>query len=531
MKQETPQVEEEEEELLIQKEYFTNYNSDLIKIIIGKTTNNIIIRNTYYELKISAEDLSLLTKISFESIDDAFKFFENLLNKNKYRIKEKTSKRIKLIITTSGVNKEKEKDIELLLEQNFENKNFLIKDLYDKYINLEKEINEVKNDNKILKEENNILKQNNDNLKFDIENIKGDKNEGIKGLEMQYLNMLNTMNYIQQQINQFMIRINEIEQIINSTRNDKYKIANQNHSLNSSLNNLNKNINEAYDFKNNINKNQNNNILIQKDPNINNIMNDTFNLNDNLININSNEKRKINILFKGSIKFPINIQCQEDDLISTLIKKFRKEANFFTKYCMFEYNAKYLKENLTVKEVGLSNNGYILVRTLNSSTSIKFKISGIKDDSLSFRITENYLNKVSKLIEDFLSLSGLISSKIIKYEYNNKILNGNITLEEAGLNDNSEIIVYAQDKIKSFYLNFKKIKSNNNNNKTAKIGCLNTEKMYSIIARYLYETKINISMYDIKFLFNSKEINKEENIEKLGLTNGSTIIADFNNAD
>ena len=60
----TPQL-EEDEEILIQKEYVVKYNSDLIKIIIGKTKHNIIIRNTYYELKLSKDDLSLLTKIIY----------------------------------------------------------------------------------------------------------------------------------------------------------------------------------------------------------------------------------------------------------------------------------------------------------------------------------------------------------------------------------------------------------------------------------------------------------------------------------
>ena len=48
----TPQM-EEEEDLLTQKEYISQYNSDIIKIIIGKTKYNIIIRSTYYELKLS----------------------------------------------------------------------------------------------------------------------------------------------------------------------------------------------------------------------------------------------------------------------------------------------------------------------------------------------------------------------------------------------------------------------------------------------------------------------------------------------
>ena len=85
----TPQLEEDDEEILIQKEYFAKYNSDLLRIIIGKTKHNIVIRNTYYELKLNKDDLSLLTKIIYKSIDESFKFLNNIFEQNKFKIKEK----------------------------------------------------------------------------------------------------------------------------------------------------------------------------------------------------------------------------------------------------------------------------------------------------------------------------------------------------------------------------------------------------------------------------------------------------------
>ena len=56
-----------EEEILNKKEYKTRFNSDLITIMIGKTKSDIIIRSSYYELKIEQENLSILTKIKFTS--------------------------------------------------------------------------------------------------------------------------------------------------------------------------------------------------------------------------------------------------------------------------------------------------------------------------------------------------------------------------------------------------------------------------------------------------------------------------------
>ena len=229
----TPQI-EEEEDLLIKKEYITKYNSDLIKIIIGKTKNNIIIRSTYYKLKLNKDDLSLLTRIMYNSIDESFKYIENIFNNNKYKIKEKSSKKIKLSITIYDIIKEKEKDIELILLENFDNQNIYIKDLFNKYINIEKEINEIKNDNKIIKEENNKLKQDNNNLRNEIEFIKNNNNIG--SLQMKYMNMFNTINMIQQQINQFIYRINEIEQKINMISNNGLNLMNQNNF--NSMNNI-----------------------------------------------------------------------------------------------------------------------------------------------------------------------------------------------------------------------------------------------------------------------------------------------------
>ena len=59
-------ISKNEEELLIKKEYITKYNSDIIKIIIGKTKDNIIIKSNYYELKFNKDYLSLLTFFNYK---------------------------------------------------------------------------------------------------------------------------------------------------------------------------------------------------------------------------------------------------------------------------------------------------------------------------------------------------------------------------------------------------------------------------------------------------------------------------------
>ena len=226
---------EEEEDLLKKKEYIAKYNSDFITIIIGKTKNNIIIRSSFYELKVDIENLSLLTKTIFKSIDEAFEFMNNIFNQNKFKIQEKSSNIIKLIIKTYDLIKGKEKEIELCLVENFENKNRLIKELFCKYISIEKKINEVKNDNKIIKEENDKLKQYNTNLKMEIESIKNNHNNDIGGLQMQIMNMINSY---QQQIDKLLQQINGIYYQLNILSKNNFNSMNNFYDFDS-MNNVN----------------------------------------------------------------------------------------------------------------------------------------------------------------------------------------------------------------------------------------------------------------------------------------------------
>ena len=67
----------------------------------------------------------------------------------------------------------------------------------------------------------------------------------------------------------------------------------------------------------------------------------------------------------------------------------------------------------------------------------------MKGEDFSIRIPL-YNKKVSKLIEMYLDESGLTRSDIINFYYNGQILNDCLTIEEAGLKDNSEIFVKKQ---------------------------------------------------------------------------------------
>ena len=503
-------ISKNEEELLIKKEYITKYNSDIIKIIIGKTKDNIIIKSNYYELKFNKDYLSLLTKTLFKTLDESFEFIENIFNENKYKIKEISSENIKLIITTfnidtsHGINRI-EKDIELILLENFENKNSLIKELFNKYINIEKEIYEMKNDNKLIKEENGELKLDNIILKKEIENIKNNNKNEIEGLQIQYMNMMNTFN---QKIEQFMNRIIAIETQINMISNYIFNLMNQNNfnSMNNIFNfNNNLNVMNPYDFRNNINGN--------------------FNL------INQINKKKKNVVFRFSGKYhkkpPINIEFEDDDLMSTLIEKFRRKSNF-NENAKFIFNASQCYENFTAKELGFCDSSIIYVIEVHL---IIFKIPILENVNFPFIIQIDKRDKVSEIIDSFISKSGLNRTLITNYAFNYKILNENITREEAGLVDNSEIYAHLKIPLDYIYIIFQSINNDYMKNKydNIKIECLKTEKICSLFDRYRYKTD-NINNWIKSFSFKLKEIDSLDSVksvEEFGLKNESIIIVDF----
>ena len=101
----TPKELNSSENLLESKEYKIekdNYNYD---IVIGKTKDNIIIRCLYYELKFNNNDLSTLTKIVYNSLDDSYEFIKNSFEYKKILIKDITKAKIILVINTYDVFK------------------------------------------------------------------------------------------------------------------------------------------------------------------------------------------------------------------------------------------------------------------------------------------------------------------------------------------------------------------------------------------------------------------------------------------
>ena len=482
------------EEIRMRKEYKANYLSEIYNIIIEMTNSNIIIRNTYYELKLSPQNLSLLTNIIFNSTNEAFEFIINIFNQNRYYIKRIFSNKILLGIQIYDNIKGQQKEIELELKENFEDKDYLIKELFNKYIRIEKDLNEVKYNNNILKDTNNKLNMDNANLKMELKSIKNNNNNSNNGLQMQISNNMNMINQLQQQLNQFSNIFQQINQI-----------QNQINSLSMSMNNNSFNLNNQFS----LNKNNQNNIQL-------------------------NNNDKIPVIFRpisidGKIIAPILIYCNVNDDIQTLFQKFRDQDAYYEKDIKFIFNAKPIFENLSnkIKYYGITYSANIFV----VKAGINFKISNEY-----FYITPYILHfdrekKISELIQNFLDDTGFNSTDVKNYVYNNKNLNPNLTIKEIGIKNNSEILVnlHSKSSIKLINLIFQ-----NGGNESEKIiiKCLKNEKFGSVKRKF---EKITSNLSDnFKFAFDLREIDsidflkwsalKYKTLEDLGLKDNSVII-------
>ena len=101
------------DEIIVSKnEYKVKHLSDYITITIEKANDNIIIRSNYYELKLNIEKLSKLTKTIYKSIDEVYEFINNIFIQNKFKIQDKNSQMISIIIIYDDI-KGKDKEIEL----------------------------------------------------------------------------------------------------------------------------------------------------------------------------------------------------------------------------------------------------------------------------------------------------------------------------------------------------------------------------------------------------------------------------------
>ena len=173
------------ENLFDYEEYYLIKEKTGYKFIIGKRSNNIIIKCKNYELIFNNNDLSILTKLILNTIDDAYLFIINIFEENKVIIKDITiDKTITLLLNIYIYNKPN--DIEMILLYNKTNKDLIINEINNNYNELKKDINYLNNENNILKKEINQLKE--DKINNNIKIINNNKNNKINNNKIKKLN-------------------------------------------------------------------------------------------------------------------------------------------------------------------------------------------------------------------------------------------------------------------------------------------------------------------------------------------------------
>ena len=305
----TPGDENEfEENIFFKREFKAYYNNKTIFISLLKTKEYILIRSSFYEIKLYPNNFAFIVGNKTNNLDEAYNFLVDIFDNNNFYIKSISNKNIKLSIIRN-YSFENQKEIELELEENLkQNYLVLIKDLYNKYSNIENELNELKNQNSILINEN--------------------------------LELINKINSLGIQNNQFQMNMN-----------NQSNMMMQNMMINMNLNNNN------YQNQNNIlNFNNENNFAQQNNQK-------TFIVEDEIYKKPS--PILIIVYFRSNHSPPLMIQGDINGKVYELIERYENLALINGKNFKFVFKDKVLDKNMKVKKAGLVNNSNIYVVPLN----------------------------------------------------------------------------------------------------------------------------------------------------------------------
>ena len=254
------------------------------------------------------------TEENINNLNSQITILHDQINK-KYEIKTIKSETIELELI---INNSQNKRINLCLSENLDNQYYLFKDLYQKQMNLVKELNFLKEDNFKLRQENMYI-----------------KNE-FMSLKNKYIN---EMDQIKNKITKLIIQINSINQKNFSIEEQKKRIENNLEQLM-----------KGYNMKNN-----NQFIMMQQQM---------MNQNKRIEELNYFLKgNSISVLFKNPNGKIIPVNCYQKDLCSEMIKKYKnKDKDYHNDDNLsFLFNGKNLEENLSLSKHGITNGSQIVV--------------------------------------------------------------------------------------------------------------------------------------------------------------------------
>ena len=163
-------------EILEIKEYFLKKGNLSFMIIISKTRLNVTIKSISYEIKLTPNEFSMTANQLFKSVDELYLFIKNIFEKKNVIIQDMNNRIMKLILGAYDMINGGMKQIEVYLYSQNNINDFILNDLFLKYIKLEENINKLNEKNKILLDENIKIKEDNLKFKSDILKLKNDMN-------------------------------------------------------------------------------------------------------------------------------------------------------------------------------------------------------------------------------------------------------------------------------------------------------------------------------------------------------------------
>jgi hypothetical protein len=179
--------------------------------------------------------------------------------------------------------------------------------------------NNLLNINRVHSTHNMNMNMNNNNM-FNMNTMNNNMNFGMNNPSDPNLYRLKyLLGNIQQNLNFIMNDINEIGTILSSMKNEE---------LDSNPN--------LFSFKANLNKYVN-----------------FFN--------NINQTNKISIIFRTGNSKPTMLECEQNEIVENVIKRFREASNNRDENLKFIFNARNINQKLTVAEAGLTHNANIYV--------------------------------------------------------------------------------------------------------------------------------------------------------------------------
>ena len=163
-------------EISLINEYTFKKGAIPITIFLVKNRAFVTIKSISYEIRLTPNDFSMITKQLFKSVDEVYLFIKNIFEKKNVIIQDITNRMLKIVLGAYDMAKGGVKQIELNLFIRNNIDDFVFNDLYLKYLKLEENMNMINEKNKKLLDENLKLKEDNLKFKADILKLKSDMN-------------------------------------------------------------------------------------------------------------------------------------------------------------------------------------------------------------------------------------------------------------------------------------------------------------------------------------------------------------------